>query len=78
MQAVVDVWQLFEAEFLKLWDDQSHKGDAFPAVLFGPSVHQGLQAQQVSRCAHFAEVVALAVQFGLIPAPMLKEVDPRF
>ena len=46
-QAVVDVWQLFEAEFLQLWTEQGHKGDAYPAPLFGDSVPQGQQALKV-------------------------------
>ena len=49
MQAVVDVWSLFQADFLQLWNEMGHKGDAYPAVLFGESVHQGQQAQQASR-----------------------------
>ena len=47
LQAVVDVWGLFQAEFLQLWNEHGHKGDAYPAVLFGKSAPQGLQAQQV-------------------------------
>lgn len=47
VQAVVDVWQLFEAEFLQLWDEQGLQGDAYPTPLFGPSVPQGQQARQV-------------------------------
>ena len=46
-QAVVDVWQLFEAEFLQLWTEQGHNGDAYPAPLFGDSVPQGQQALKV-------------------------------
>ena len=46
-QAVVDVWQLFEAEFLQLWTEQGHKGNAYPARLFGDSVPQGQQALKV-------------------------------
>ena len=49
MQAVVDVWQLFEAEFVRLWDEHSDRGDAYPAVLFGKSAIQGRQAQQASQ-----------------------------
>ena len=48
LQAVVDVWRLFQAEFLQLWDELGHKGDAYPAVLFGEAVHQGQQAHQAS------------------------------
>lgn len=48
LQAVVDVWRLFQAEFLQLWDELGHKGDAYPAVLFGEAVHQGQQTQQAS------------------------------
>lgn len=47
LQAVVDVWQLFEAEFLELWNEHSCKGDAYPGALFGESAPQGQQAQQV-------------------------------
>lgn len=48
VQAVVDVWQLFEAEFLQLWNEHGHKGDAYPAQLFGHSVPQGQQACKVA------------------------------
>ena len=43
----MDVWQLFKAEFLKLWDEQGHKGDAYPALLFGHDLPQGKEAHQV-------------------------------
>lgn len=46
VQAVVDVWHMFQTEFLQLWDQHSHKGDAYPAALFGGSVQQGQQAHQ--------------------------------
>jgi len=46
VQAVVDVWQMFQTEFLQLWDQHSHEGDAYPAALFGGSVKQGQQAHQ--------------------------------
>jgi hypothetical protein len=46
LQAVVDVWQMFQTEFVQLWDEHSHKGDAYPAALFGGSVQQGHQAHQ--------------------------------
>ena len=46
LQAVVDVWQMFQKDFLQLWDQHSHKGDAYPAALFGGSVQQGQQAHQ--------------------------------
>lgn len=56
LQAVVDVWQMFQKEFLQLWDQHSHQGDAYPAALFGGSVQQGLQAHQ-------ACVLALKILF---------------
>ena len=46
LQAVVDVWQMFQTEFLQLWDQHSHQGDAYPATLFGGSVKQGQQVHQ--------------------------------
>ena len=46
LQAVVDVWQMFQTQFLQLWDQHSHQGDAYPAALFGGSVKQGQQAHQ--------------------------------
>ena len=46
VQAVVDVWHMFQTEFLQLWDQHSHKGDAYPAALFGGPVQQGQQAHQ--------------------------------
>ena len=53
LQAVVDVWQLFQTEFLRLWDDQGHKGDAYPAVLFGHEVPEGKKSHQVKCSACF-------------------------
>ena len=47
VQSAVDVWQLFQANFLKLWDEHSHHGDAYPEQLFGQSAQQGQEAQKV-------------------------------
>lgn len=63
-QAVVDVWQLFEAEFLELWNEHSCKGDAYPGALFGESAPQGQQAQQAAQSAFMAELFADALKFG--------------
>lgn len=48
MQSAVDVWQLFKANFLKLWDEHSSEGDAYPEQLFGQPAQQGPEAQQVN------------------------------
>ncbi|KAL3137231.1 hypothetical protein ABBQ32_006781 [Trebouxia sp. C0010 RCD-2024] len=63
-QAVVDVWQLFEAEFLQLWGEQGHKGDAYPAPLFADSVPQGQQALKAAQQAFMAELFTDALKFG--------------
>ncbi|DBB14334.1 TPA: hypothetical protein ACH3X3_004644 [Trebouxia sp. C0006] len=63
-QAVVDVWQMFQTEFLQLWDQHSHEGDAYPAALFGGSVKQGQQAHQAAQQAFMAEVFVDALKFG--------------
>ena len=47
MQSAVDVWQLFKANFLKLWDEQGSQGDAYPEQLFGQSAPQGRAATKV-------------------------------
>ena len=59
VQAVVDVWRLFQAEFLQLWDEQGHKGDAYPAPLFGHSVPQGQQACQVQYSSRIENTICL-------------------
>ena len=48
MQSAMDVWQLFKANFLKLWDEQGSTGDAYPEQLFGQSAQQGQAATKVS------------------------------
>ena len=57
-QAVVDVWELFEAEFLQLWSERGEQGDAFPAVLFGSTVPLGKQARQVSLHTHICSAAS--------------------
>ena len=56
---MVDVGQLFEAEFLQLWDEHGHKGDAYPAHLFGSSVPQGRKA-----CKVLTEISAQAAEYS--------------
>ncbi|KAL0035512.1 hypothetical protein WJX77_010043 [Trebouxia sp. C0004] len=63
-QAVVDVWQMFQKEFLQLWDEHSHKGDAYPAALFGGSEQQRQQAHQAAQETFMAEVFVDALKFG--------------
>ena len=40
-----DTWVRFRSEFLRLWDEQGTKGDAYPAALFGGDAPQGLRAR---------------------------------
>ena len=48
-----DTWVRFRSEFLRLWDEQGTKGDAYPAALFGGDAPQGLRARKVrSPAAH--------------------------
>ncbi len=50
-QAIVELWESFQAEFLNLWTtavDQGTAGSLCPPALFGPDVKGGGQALQVA------------------------------
>ena len=63
MQSAVDVWELFKANFLKLWYEHSSKGDAYPEQLFGPSAQQGQHAQKVTALVVLTSVAVVTTSF---------------
>lgn len=47
VQSTEDVWNLFKAKFLELWDGHKDGGDLYPGCLFGPDAPLGPKAKKV-------------------------------